>query len=252
MSDQAENLNSSQGSNPLPSAFGTMLRRVLDRAKAVLIAPAATWAVIKGETTSIKDIYQNYLAILAAIPALASFIGLTVIGISIPFFGTWRYPFFPALVSHLIQYALSLAMIYVAALVLEKLAPKFEAKTDLLSTFKLVAYSVTPAWLAGVFGIFPGSLTMLAGLLGAGYSIYVFMLGVQPMTGVPESRKIGYVAVSALTIIGLAIIIHWVSNNFAPYPGPSGFNGQPIAPDSMKRLEDSMKILEKAVAPLNH
>jgi hypothetical protein len=90
--------------------------------------------------------------------------------------------------------------------VLEKLAPKFEAKTDTTSAFKLVAYSTTPAWVAGIFGVLP-LLMPLAALIGFGYSIYIFFLGVQPMTAVPESRKLGYVAVSALVIFLLCVLL---------------------------------------------
>jgi hypothetical protein len=225
---------------------------VLDRAKAILLKPAETWGVIKNESTSIKDIYQKYLVILAAVPAIATFIGLTVVGISIPFLGTWKPPMFPTLVSQIVHYVISLGMVYVAALVIEKLGPKFEARVDTLSAFKLVAYSMTPAWVAGIFGVFP-SLMMLMGLVGFAYSVYVFMLGVQPLTGVPDNRKIGYVVVSALVIVVLGIIINFIAGNFSPTPNMapvvSGDRGLPA--DQMKQIEDSMKALQNMLPKPN-
>lgn len=255
MSNEAENMNGAQGQTTAgPTPGGTnasnKIAAVVQRAKAVLLDPAGTWQIIKAEPTSIKDIYQNYLVILAAVPAIATFIGLTVVGIQIPFFGTWRAPFFSTLVSQLLSYAISLGMVYVAAVVIEKLAPKFEAQADTTAAFKLVAYSITPAWVAGIFGVLPW-LMVLAGLIGFGYSIYVFLVGVQPMTSVPEGRKIGYVAVSALVIFLLSLLLGFVAQAFSPVPGPAPFGDERLMPSQeMRELEESMKALQKAVAPL--
>lgn len=252
MANEAQNINTPPtGSTPATAnTFSDKCRGVFERAKAVIINPAATWTVIKTEPTTVKDIYSNYLVILGALPAIAGFIGLTVVGITLPFVGTtWRAPFFGTLVSQVIFYAVSLGMIYVAALVIEKLGPKFEAKVDTLSAFKLVAYSVTPAWVAGILGVLPW-LMLLAGLVGFVYSVYVFWIGVQPMTGVPANRKTGYVVVSALVIFALGIIVNFITANFAPAPGIGTFNGQPMMPsENLQEFEDSMKALQKMLPP---
>lgn len=250
MTNQAENLNNSQSSGSGNQAMN-MLTSVFQRAKAVLMDPAGTWQVIKAESTTIKDIYQNYLVILAVIPAIASLIALSIIGIQIPLYGTFRAPFFGTLISQVINLAVSLGMVYVAALVIEKLGPKFDAKPDTLSAFKLVAYSMTPAWVAGIFVLLPWGIAALASLAGAIYAIYVFLQGVQPMTGVPDNRKTGYVAVSALVIIVLGIIVGFiVANVTAPAPGHYG-NPQGLQSEQLKQFEESMKALQKAMPNAN-
>lgn len=246
MSNQAENLNSTPGSSSGSSNQAmAILQSVIQRAKAILMNPAAAWQTIKSEPTTVKDIYQNYLVVLALVPALATFIALVVIGISIPFYGTYRAPFFGTLVSQVVNYAVSLGMVYVAALVIEKLGPKFEAKTDTVSSFKLVAYSMTPAWVAGIFVLLPGPIMLIASLLGAVYSIYVFLQGVQPMTSVPDNRKTGYVAVSALVIIVLGIIVGFIVGNLTPRYDAHLVN--PQVNEQLKQFEDSMKALQKAM-----
>ncbi|MBN8550590.1 MAG: YIP1 family protein [Deltaproteobacteria bacterium] len=248
MSNQAENINLSQGpGNASSKDPKALVMNVIQRAKQIITAPAASWEIIKAEPTTVKDIYQNYLMILAVVPALCGFIAMTVIGISIPFVGTWHAPFFGTLVSQVIQYAVSLVMVYVAALVIEQLAPKFEAKTDKVSAFKLVGYSMTPAWVAGLFALLPGPFMMLAGLAGGIYSIYVFLVGVQPMTSVPSSRKVGYVAVSALIIIVLAIILNFMVALFMPRPDMGMRNPQMLQNEQLKQFEESMKALQKAM-----
>ena len=248
MSNQAENINTTQSSNSgSQKEMAAKVSNVIQRAKAIIMNPAATWQIIKAEPTTIKDIYQNYIAILLLVPAICNFLAMAVIGMSVPFFGTWRAPLFGTLVSQVISYAVSLAMVYVTALVIEKLAPKFEAKVDTLGAIKLVAYAATPAWVASIFNLLPGPLALLGVIAGSVYSIYVFLLGVQPMTSVPDSRKTGYVAVSALVMIVLSIIVGAMAATFTPRYDAGFNNPQAIQSEQMKQFEDSMKALQKVM-----
>ena len=53
---------------------------LVERAMEIVLKPKETWAVIAGEQSSIASIYKNYLVYLAAIPPIAAFIGLSLIG----------------------------------------------------------------------------------------------------------------------------------------------------------------------------
>ena len=57
-------------------------------------------------------------------------------------------------VQAVVQYGLSLAMVYVLALVIEALAPNFGGERDKTKAFKVAAYSYTPGWVAGVEPLF--------------------------------------------------------------------------------------------------
>ena len=48
----------------------------------MLLKPKETWSVIEAEATDVKTIYTQYLVFLAAIPAVATFIGMSVFGMS--------------------------------------------------------------------------------------------------------------------------------------------------------------------------
>ena len=48
---------------------------LVERAKNILLTPAKEWDVIKGENLTIVDMFTKYAMILAAIPAVAGFIG---------------------------------------------------------------------------------------------------------------------------------------------------------------------------------
>ena len=52
----------------------------IQRAQDILLKPKETWPQIASEPASVASIYRPWLLMLAAIPALASFLGLTLIG----------------------------------------------------------------------------------------------------------------------------------------------------------------------------
>lgn len=64
--------------------------KLIARARAILFTPKTEWPVIAGESTTAADLYQGYIVLLAAIPAVFSFLKLSVIGVSLPFAGTIR------------------------------------------------------------------------------------------------------------------------------------------------------------------
>jgi Yip1 domain len=171
----------------------------------IITKPKEEWPVIAAEQTNVAALFQSYIMILAAIPAVANFIGQTVIGVSVPFVGNLRVGVGSGLVTAVVTYALTLVSCYLSAFVIEKLAPSFGSKGDTTQALKLVAYAYTPAWIAGVLGIIPvlGLLVVLASL----YSIYLFYLGLPVLMQTPADKVIPYMLVSALVIIVLSLIV---------------------------------------------
>lgn len=183
---------------------GTAPRKSLvDRAKAIVLTPREEWPVIAAEPDTQGDIFRRYVLPLAAIGPVAGFIGGQIFG-----YGALGFSYRPGLVAGLstavVSFALSLLGIFVLGLIADFLAPKFGGVSDKLAAFKLVAYGATASWLAGIFGLIP-SLGFF-GLLGL-YSIYLFYTGAQPLMKVPQDKAAGYVAVTILCAIVLAIFV---------------------------------------------
>ena len=181
--------------SPLASTDrAALLQRVLD----ILMRPRETWLQINAENGNPGRIYLGYLVFLAAIPAVAGFIGYSLVGVGA--FGiSVRVPVVQGLVSMVVGYVLSLAMVYVLALIANMLAPRFQAQQDMGSAFKLVAYASTAGMLGGVFSILP-SLAML-GLLAALYSVYLIYSGIPVLMKAPQEKAVGYTA--ALVVCGI-------------------------------------------------
>ena len=195
---------------------------VLERALGMLLKPAETWQTVDREGGSIGDIYIGYLVFLAAIPALAGFVGYSLVGVGA--FGiSVRVPIVQGLVGMVVGYAMSLAMVLVMALVANALAPRFGGQAQLPKAFQLIAYGATAGWLGGVFSVLP-SLAML-GVLAALYSVYLIYRGVPVLMRVPQARAVGYTA--ALIVCGVlaAIVVGLVTSLVTPRPGLSGGAG---------------------------
>jgi hypothetical protein len=177
---------------------------VVERAKRLMLDPRAEWAVIEAEPTTIGEIYTTYAIPLALIPAVAGFIGASLVGMGVPGLGNFRVPVGLGLVSAVVQFGLGLALVYVLALVIDGLAPTFEGEKNLNAAFKLAAYAYTPAWLAGVFNILP-SISFLT-LLGL-YSVYLLYVGLPRLMRVPPARGAPYTAVIVIAGIVLAAVV---------------------------------------------
>ena len=177
---------------------------VVERAKAILLQPAQTWPVIDAEPATVQSIYKDWLVIMAAIPAVCGFIGLSLVGASV--FGiSYREPLVNGLVKMLVSYGLGLAMAWVMSLIVDALAPSFGGTKNPVGALKVVAYGSTAAYVAGIFNLLP-MLSML-GILVALYSFYLFYLGLPAVMKCPQDKAVGYTAVVVIIAIVLWVIV---------------------------------------------
>ncbi|HWK82479.1 MAG TPA: YIP1 family protein [Caldimonas sp.] len=177
---------------------------LVDRVQSILLKPKQTWPVIAAESADVASIYSSYLVILAAIPAIASFIGLTLVGVG-GFGLSYRVPIGTGLVQMVVRYVVSLVMIFVMALIVDALAPTFGGTKNQVQALKLVAYGSTAAFVGGIFGIIP-SLWIL-GLLASIYSIYLFYTGISVLMRCPPEKAGAYTAVVIVVAIVIGVIL---------------------------------------------
>lgn len=102
---------------------------MVDRIKNILITPKTEWPVIAGESTSNADVVKGYILPLAAIPAVASFVGGSLIGHSIPFLGgTYRVPVIAGIGLAIFSFVMAIVGVYVLSFIVNALAPTFNAE----------------------------------------------------------------------------------------------------------------------------
>ncbi len=199
-----------------PAAHPTAARGLLDRVLALLLRPGEAWQQIAEEAPDIASICTRYLVFLAAIPAVAGFIGYSLVGAGAFGFSV-RVPIVQGLVGMVVGYALSLAMVLVMALVASALAPRFGGQAQLPRAFQLIAYGATAGWVGGVFSAVP-ALAML-GVLAALYSVYLIYRGAPVVMRVPVERAVGYTAALIVCGIVAGLVVGLVTSVVTPRPG---------------------------------
>jgi len=175
---------------------------IVARAKTLILQPKQEWQAIAREPGDIRYLLTNYVAILAAVPPICSFIGESVLG-----FGPFRIGFGAGLAHAIFSYVLTLVGVVVVAYIINFLAGVFGAQKNIENAMKVAAYAPTAAWLAGVFYLFP-PLAFL-GLLGL-YSLYLLYAGIAAlMQPAPEKALIYTIAVvvSVLVIEGIIFFV---------------------------------------------
>ena len=178
---------------------------LVQRAQGILLRPKEEGAKIKGETTTVSELFISYAMILAAVPPLARFIGRLLYRSEIPFARVPVWSVGRALSNAVLSYMFSLAIVYLFALIIDALAPNFSSAQNMTNSMKLAVFSMTPVWVAGIFYIIPnlGDLAMLAGL----YGLYVLYEGFQtPMIETPRDKVLGFLVVSIIAAVALFIV----------------------------------------------
>jgi len=178
--------------------------KLMARVKAILMTPKTEWPVIAAEPATVPDLYKNYIAILAAIPAIAGFIKGSLIGYGM--FGvSYRTPIGTGITAAIVSYVLSLVLVYVVGLIIDALAPSFGGEKNAVQALKAAAYSYTASWVASIGVIVPG-IGWLIALAGGIYGIYLLYLGLPATMKSPPEKAAGYTTV---TII-IAIVLGWI------------------------------------------
>src|ERR1700756_76464 len=96
---------------------------LVERVKGIILSPKTEWPVIAGEQGDAAYLFSNYVAILAAIPAVCGFIGAVLVLF--------------ALIGAVVQYLLAFVAVYIVALVVNLLAPTFSSQKNFESALKL-------------------------------------------------------------------------------------------------------------------
>jgi hypothetical protein len=193
------------------------------RVQNIILRPKEEWLKIKDESADIKTLFTSYAAILAAIPAIASFIGMSFIGRRIPFLGWYRMGIGRGIVYAILSYIFSLAAVAIVGFVIKALAPTFNSTPNPVQAMKVAVYSFTPAWVAGILDIIPAlsPLVILASL----YGLYILYLGLAaPLLDTPREKVIGYFIVSLVVAIVIMAVFSLIRGGvFAVREMTAGF-----------------------------
>jgi hypothetical protein len=179
------------------------MNKLINLAKQFILSPKEAWETVKEDTSSAQQHVTSYVFPLALIPAIATFIGVGIIGYSL--FGVRVQSMELGITQAVTSLLSTLLGVFISGFVISKLAPSFQTEVSLDKAVKLVGFSYTAMLVAGIFNILP-ALAILAFIAGL-YSLYVLYLGFKPMTNVAEEKSMGYFIVSIVVIILVYVVI---------------------------------------------
>jgi Yip1 domain len=161
----------------------------------LLVDPGREWSLIAAEPADVAGLYRRFIVTVAAIPSAALLLRFTIAGA-------------PVLGARLAaaRYVVALATPIAAALIVEKLAPRFKSTGNTGQALKLVAYSSAPVWIAGVFNLIP-ALVGTATIVGVLYGIYLFALGLTRVLYTPREQVVPFMVVCAIVFVVINILL---------------------------------------------
>lgn len=171
---------------------------LVQRAKNIIISPKTEWEVVANEEPNIQQILMGYVFPMALIPTIATIIGWGAIGIL--GFTSFTY----GIAMGLVQLINAFLSVIIAGFVIDALASSFGSTKNLGRAVQLVAYSMTPIWIAGILNLLP-AISWLPFLLGL-YAIALIYQGLSPLMKTPEDKKAVYLVISIVVLIA----VYWI------------------------------------------
>ena len=202
---------------------GRSMMASLRRVANLLIAPVAEWTVIDREEVTPTRLALTYVAPLALIPTAAIVVALALLGVQAGG-QLHRAPLLDVSISALLFFVLTVGAVFLFALVVDWLSPRFGGTRNYRQAFKVSAYSITAAMVAGILAMAPA--LQIFSLLGATYSLYLLFLGAPRLMHPPEKSAINFSIVTTLAAILLALIVGLIAM-LAAAPSGNLFPGLP-------------------------
>ena len=171
----------------------------------LMAQPKDEWKSIRDERCTIGKCYCSHVLLLAALPAIAYFIGTSQVGWVI---GTKsvRLSTESALYIAALTYLTMLVGVFAMGKAIHWMSQTYGAKQNLPQSIALAAYTATPLFLTGIMLIYPILwLNLLIGLMALAYTIYLLYIGVPIMMKISQER--GFLFASAVMGVGLVMLV---------------------------------------------
>ncbi|MFO8235343.1 MAG: Yip1 family protein [Bacteroidales bacterium] len=175
------------------------LKKIWERIKLIIASPNEAWDKISTEPNDQNEIITQYAIPIIALGGITTLIGKSAME---------AYSVYEGFMLAISYFLSMLAGLYISAVVISELAPKFESTKDYNASLKLIVYSSTAALCAAVITALHPGLSFI-GLFGL-YSIYLFWIGLPKILGTPEEKRIGLVLISALIILAITFILNFI------------------------------------------
>ena len=187
----------------------------------ILKDPKNEWALIEEEHYSAKTVFLTQISILAAIPAIALYIGVTQVGWSVAGQEPVRLVSSSALGSAVLFYFAMWGAVAFIAACMHWMEKTYGGEVSLDECLVLTTVTATPLFLSGISFLLP-ILWLNVAVAGAAlvYSVYLLYSGTSRVMKIDEDRAFMFASsvltVALCTLVGMlaASVIAW--SHFVP------------------------------------
>src|SRR5258706_12641952 len=173
---------------------------IVDRARNILITPAPEWKIVEQEPANVGTVLFSYVLPMLLIGAFTTFIGFGLIGSNGIKLGAGA-----GLGRALIYVIFTTVLVFGMGATIEALAASFMSEKNWTRSFKLAAYSLTAAYLAAFFWIFPALWILV--LLCSLYSLYALYTGIGVLKKTTADKQVAYFAIVLLVTVVLYVLL---------------------------------------------
>ena len=167
--------------------------------------PVSEWERIRDEQKS-KSRGVGFIFLLAAIPAIAGYVGTTQVGWRIGVGDPVRITGDSAISIAIIFYVAMIVGVFSIGWVIHLMGKAYELEKPLPLCITLAAYTATPLFMIGLMIVYPVLwLNMLLGLPALAYTVYLLYSGLPVMMEIPAER--GFLYSSAVLAVGLIALV---------------------------------------------
>ena len=183
---------------------------LLDHTLGIMTHPDEEWAAIKKQKSSFRQVFLSHVPFLAAIPAVASFFGLTQVGWTIGDGAAVKLTVNSALSLCALTYVALLAGVYILGEFINWMAKTYgvdgsEERRHYAGT-AMAVYITTPLMLAGAVTAYPMLwLDAIVIMAAATYSVYLIYEGVPILMSLDKDRAFMYS--SSIVTVGLVLMV---------------------------------------------
>ncbi|HEY7886131.1 MAG TPA: Yip1 family protein [Cellvibrionaceae bacterium] len=176
----------------------------------IFINPDREWQRIRNEEQSFFKVYWTHVPLLALIPTVCAYFGVTYQGWSIGTGAVVKLTPDSALILCLFAFVAAMVSIYILGWYINWMSQSFGVKDDAAKRqyegTALAVYSATPVMLAGVVLLWP-QLWLVAGVMiaAACYSTYLIYEGIPILMNIPKER--GFIYASSVVTVGLVLAV---------------------------------------------
>lgn len=183
-------------------------KAVYDKCKRLAVSPENEWKFIREENLSLGNIILKYVFPLLLLAYVASIVGNVV------FYPLMKQPFAFISIKTAIDLLVNFAAMFVCGWLINEMSKNFGVEKNLKKVLTLIIYSYLAVFVtkagANFFQNYSG--IRLVFNLAAFYGLYLFWTGVPIILGIPNDKKMNFVALSVLLLLVVNITLNPVSN----------------------------------------